>query len=360
MERIPFDKKELIPIGEIPSFFPGMPPRPIYNTPVTPRENYLALMSGETPLWMPGFSDTTMMTVNLAENVSRGFVFEAEGIDNNTQAGGPDFFGVEWEYVPSVGGSMVRGGNPKIPDIEHWEDYITFPDLDKVMDWEACRDRNSKGFIDRNKVLDITILTGLFERLISFMDFENAAYALVDEDQQEGVHRLFDRLADFYDEYIDYYHRYLNPDMITFHDDWGSQRAPFFSLDVCMEMVAPYLKRIADHCHEKGLWFQQHCCGKNELLVPAMVYAGVDMWMPQVMNDVEKLREQYGDKIMFSIAPPQTERDATDKEIEAAADAFVGKFAADYQQKPFIVGSFFADPRFTTAIYKYSRLALGK
>ena len=351
MERIPFDKKELIPIGEIPSFFPGMPPRPIYNTPVTPRENYLALMSGETPLWMPGFSDTTMMTVNLAENVSRGFVFEAEGIDNNTQAGGPDFFGVEWEYVPSVGGSMVRGGNPKIPDIEHWEDYITFPDLDKVMDWEACRDRNSKGFIDRNKVLDITILTGLFERLISFMDFENAAYALVDEDQQEGVHRLFDKLADFYDEYIDYYHRYLNPDMITFHDDWGSQRAPFFSLDTVREMLLPYLKRVVESVHKRGMKFELHCCGKNELLVPAMIEAGVDTWSGQPMNDFEMMYEKYGDKIVLGMPITGLREDMSDSELYDT----IAKFIEDH---PHVLASTFsAPPKATEYLYEISRKA---
>ena len=76
MKRIPFDPKEMIPIGEEPGFMPGMPGRPIFPTPITPRENYLMLLSGEVPLWMPaGMSDSTMMTCKLAENVARGFVF---------------------------------------------------------------------------------------------------------------------------------------------------------------------------------------------------------------------------------------------------------------------------------------------
>ena len=50
MKRIPFDPKELIPIGEEPGFMPGMPGRPIFPTPITPRENYLMLLSGEVPL----------------------------------------------------------------------------------------------------------------------------------------------------------------------------------------------------------------------------------------------------------------------------------------------------------------------
>ena len=47
MKRVPFDPKELIPIGEEPTWFRGAPPRPIYDTPVSPKVNYLALMNGD-------------------------------------------------------------------------------------------------------------------------------------------------------------------------------------------------------------------------------------------------------------------------------------------------------------------------
>ena len=36
MKRIPFDPKELIPIGEEPGFFHGMPGRPVFPTPRRP------------------------------------------------------------------------------------------------------------------------------------------------------------------------------------------------------------------------------------------------------------------------------------------------------------------------------------
>ncbi|MBQ3165842.1 MAG: hypothetical protein IJC01_00740, partial [Clostridia bacterium] len=87
------------------------------------------------------------------------------------------------------------------------------------------------------------------------------------------------------------------------HDDWGSQRAPFFSLDTCMEMIVPHIKKIVDFCHSKGLWFQQHSCGKNEMLVPAYIAAGVDLWCPQPMNDIVKLVKEYGDKLLFGWSP---------------------------------------------------------
>jgi hypothetical protein len=243
---------------------------------------------------------------------------------------------------------MVRAGDPKVPDVTHWEDYITFPNLDDVMDWEACAERN-KDFVNPKKVLNITILTGLFERLISFMDFENAAFALVDEDEQEGVHRLFDKLADFYDDYIDHYHRYLHPDVITLHDDWGSQRAPFFSLSTVEEMILPYLKRCVESVHKRGMKFELHSCGKNEMLVPAMIEAGVDTWSGQPMNDFEMLYEKYGDKIVLGMPITGLSADMEESQMRDVIQAFVEKH-------PHAMGSAFgAPPQATRLLYEISR-----
>ena len=332
---------------------------PKYNTPITPKENVARCVKREKPLWFPSTSDFC----NLESRTNIDHVARAEVMDmgppyKEEEKGGKDLFGINWVFVPTAGGSMVQPGNPTLLDANDWPEIIKFPDID-ALDWDECKRLNSV-LNESTRSFHVTFQNGIFERLISFMDFEGAALALIDDEQQDAVHALFDKLADMYISMIDHYTEFLNLDGVVFHDDWGSQRAPFFSLDVCLEMVAPYLKRVADHCHKKGMWFQQHCCGKNELLVPAMIYAGVDMWQPQSMNDVEMLREKYGDKIMFSIAPPAVPRDASDEDVDAAAKAFVDKYAWDFAEKPFLVGSFFADPRFTKAIYKYSRIALSK
>ena len=133
MNRIPFDPKELEPIGFNPGFGPNMKPTPIFNTPITPKENHMLLLSKALPLWMPGSGDTQMITPMCPDNIARGFVFEAAKLDLKN-AGGPDMFGVEWEYIPTVGGSMVRPGEPKVKDLNHWEDYITFPKVEDLMD----------------------------------------------------------------------------------------------------------------------------------------------------------------------------------------------------------------------------------
>ena len=359
MKRIPFSEDELKVIGEhIATTEPVMPFKiPKYNTPVTPKENLLAAVSRKLPHWFPTAADflSVESRTNL-DHVARAEIRDLGPVQPDTEKGGKDLFGVEWVYVPVASGSMVKPGKPMLEDANDWPEKIKFPDIDKL-DWDECRRLNTP-LNESTRSLSVTFQNGMFERLISFMDFENALLALIDEDQKDAVHALFAKLADMYIHMIEKYREILNIDGVIFHDDWGSQRAPFFSLDTCREMIVPYIRKISDYCHSKGMWFQHHCCGKNELLVPAMIDAGVDMWFPQDMNDTYMLHEKYGDKIMFFIAPKVSSMDATDEEIEQVAKDFVAKFAPTFKEKPIVLTSYFIDPRLTNAIYKHSRIAL--
>jgi hypothetical protein len=328
MNRIPLDRQKesqaievRVQFGKEKNF-----EAPSYYTPIQPVENFRLMLEGKVPFWMPTDEDTfTIIPRIIPDNVARGYVMDAEplALEEN---GGIDMFGIEWEYVPTVGGSMVKPGNPKVADICDWEKIITFPNLDDY-DWEGSAAKNAP-YLEKNrdKLIETWIFNGLFERLISFLDFEAAAMALLDEEQQEAVHKLFDKLCNFYDDLIGRYQKYYGTQLILFHDDWGSQRAPFFSLATCREMLVPYLKRVAESCHKRGMYINFHCCGKNEMLVPAMIEAGVDMWIPQSMNDFDMLVKEYGDKICLgsrmSLLPPET----PDEDVVAAATAFVTRY----------------------------------
>ena len=194
----------------------------------------------------------------------------------------------------------------------------------------------------------------MFERLISFMGFEGAVMALIDEDQQDAVRALFDKLADMYIHFIDKYREAIGVREVYFHDDWGSQRAPFFSVDTCIEMVAPAIRKISDWCHERDMIFQLHSCGKNELLVPAMIEAGVDLWWGQNMNDKDMLYEKYGDKIMLGVDVPMLPMDADHDTIVKTATEFVAK----YTKYPAMAAAFMTPPGMMEEIYKQSRIAL--
>ncbi|MDD6188975.1 MAG: uroporphyrinogen decarboxylase family protein [Clostridiales bacterium] len=362
MNRIPYSDTELQVTGEyLKANEPVMPVKPLkYNYPVTPKENLLAAWKREGALWFPSVGGDMMSLeprINV-DHVARAEVRDLGPVHSDEEKGGPDLFGVQWVYVPVVGGSMVQPGAPILDDVNDWPEIIKFPDID-AMDWEDCARVNAP-FNGDGRSLSVTFQNGMFERLISFMDFENAIMALIDEDQQEAVHALFDKLADMYIHMISKYLECFELDGVIFHDDWGSQRAPFFSLDTCMEMIVPHIKKIVDFCHSKGLWFQQHSCGKNEMLVPAMIAQGVDMWCPQAMNDVKMLNEKYGDKIILGVTPPAVAPDASDTEIEAAAKAFVAEYAPTFQGKPIITFDFMCSPKYRNEIYKQSRIALDK
>lgn len=292
-------------------------------TSISSAENLRRLLRGEAPAYMADRSAVKFFLPSLIEdNVARGMVIEAAPFDLS-KAGGKDMFGVDWVFDPACGGSM-EVGEPPVEDLSRWEDFITFPDLDSY-DWEGCAEAN-RDYLTHDGLTCVWVFTGLFERLISFVGMEDALVALIDEDEQEHVHRLFDRLCVFYAELFARFKRHFNCELIFFHDDWGTQNAPFFSLDTVREMLAPYLKRIVRSAHELGCWVEFHSCGKNEMLVPAMIEAGVDLWDGQELNDFELLHRRYPD-FHFQPYAPTLAADATQAEIEAAAEAYVDAFS---------------------------------
>ncbi len=347
MERIPFSEDELKVVGEYPGPFPGMPPLPKYNTPVSPAENYELIIKGERPHWLPGMSDINMvMAMFLPDNEAR-------------TKGGFDFFGLEWVFVPVATGATRKPGTPYIADMNTWRDKITFPDVDSYP-WETLKDT-----IDSNddRVSFVTILNGIFERLISFMDFDKAAMAIIDEDQEDAILEFFDEQADFYCKLIDKYIEYSNPRIISFHDDWGSQMAPFFSPATIKKMILPSLKKVLSHIQSKGVFVDMHSCGKTEMLAPIYIEAGVQSWTPQPMNDYKMLYDNYGDKLLLGVTPPYIDPEASEEELYAGLEDFINYYCQP-GKPPVSIFALSIDkklhPKLDEAIYKLSRIALNR
>ncbi len=354
MTKIPYNPSELEVKGEyLNTTVSFTPPTKIWNTPITVKENFLRALKGEH-LWMPTSNDVVNIEsrVNL-DHVARAEVRDLGPIQPDEEKGGKDLFGIEWIFVPQVGGSMVKPGEPTLTDANEWYDKITFPDID-AMPWNEMANLNAP-FRSETRVIGCCFQNGLFERLISFMDFEGAATAMIDEDQQDAVHDLYDKLADMYIAMIQKYIDGIGVSEVLFHDDWGSQRAPFFSLATCREMLVPHLKKIVDFVHSQGMIFQLHSCGCNELLVPAMIEAGVDVWNGQPMNDKDMLYEKYGKDIILGIDAPEVAEGATDEEIEEIAKAFIEKYA----KYPIMISTRMAPDKLVEALYRQSRIILG-
>ena len=227
--KIPYDEKELIAKGQyfkIPG--PGFLPQ--YSTPMTPKDNFMMALNHEKPHWMPDYYDIeTLCPACYPDAVARGFVMGGEGLAymDDSKKGGADAFGIRWEYVPIAAGSMVRPGKPLLEDMNEWKEKIVLPDVDS-WDWEASKIANADILSKHDHIREMWIFTGFFERLISLLEFENAAVALIDEEQQDVVHEFFEACCDCYEKIAYHYKNDFDCDILYVHDDWGSQRSPFF------------------------------------------------------------------------------------------------------------------------------------
>ena len=115
--------------------------------------------------------------------------------------------------------------------------------------------------------------------------------------------------------------------MFYIHDDWGSQRASFFSPATDAEMIVPYMKKVNDFIHSKGKFSHLHSCGHLMNQVENFIAAGYDAWDPQTMNDTQKLYEQYGDQILMCVIPtPFDPATTSEEEQRAAAREYAEKF----------------------------------
>ena len=187
---IPFDPKELEITGYQKGFNPALPGTPLFSFPIPSKDNYKALLADHKGNWMPYGVETGVFCPSIIpDNIARAFVFEGKpwGKPYDKHA---DMFGINWVFVPTVGGSMEDPAYPHpLEDVNDWKEIIKFPDPES-WDWDASAALN-KDYLNNGKNNMFWFLNGMgFERLISFMGFENAAMALIDEDQEDALHEL--------------------------------------------------------------------------------------------------------------------------------------------------------------------------
>jgi len=358
-----FEEKELKVVKEFKSFFgTGIP---VFDYPVGIGEASVACWRDKKPWWLPTDVETqTFCPSVIADNTARGFVFEGGEPYPREKFGGPDIFGIEWVYVDVAGGSMVKPGSPAMEDANDWEKIIKFPDIN-TWDWAGSAEKN-KAFLESGRANVMMLLNGCwFERLISFMDFQGAAMALIDEEQIDAVKELTHKMTDLYLDIIDKVVEYYNLHGVCIHDDWGSQGAPFFSAAVARDVYLPEMKRFVEHVHSKGLFCDLHSCGHAEDRCDIFVEAGFDSWSPMPMNNTIALYEKYGDRICIGIVndKPFDPATATEEEQRECAREFVRRFCKKGTTCAF--SGFYnppgqLTPAFREELYKASRIAYSK
>ncbi len=211
-----------------------------------------------------------------------------------------DWYGVHYAYDEVIKTWSVPCDPRVITDITQWEKQVVFPDLDAI-DWEALAKEEAADEETRaNKMYSVLLQCGVYERFHALQGIENAMINMLTE--PEASMDLLDAIGDYRCRLIEKFIDYYKPDIIRNHDDYGSQRAIQMDPDLWREMIKPQLKKIADLCHSKGVFYEQHSCGIIEPIVEDLVEVGVDSWQGMSINNVPMLLEKTNGRLLYHMS----------------------------------------------------------
>ncbi len=220
-----------------------------------------------------------------------------ETMNERAEAGGKDWFGVEWEFVPLVLAAMVKPGTKVLTDITKWREQVHFPDLDAI-DWEAAAKKETAEWDRENKISYLMLINGMFERTHALMGFEDAFMAMYDE--PEEYQALVDAITDYKVKLIEIMGKYYKPDVLCFHDDYGANDRMLMSPDLWRQFFKAPLKRVIDAAHKAGIIYEHHSCGYIEPIFDELVELGIDAIDPlQITNPIRQLKDKYEHRLTF-------------------------------------------------------------
>ncbi len=252
---------------------------------ITPKENYLMLLRGEIPEYIPSFYD---------DSAGR---FNEELLTPQACPDGPIVTSLGVTYVGSPemnNGAMPKPGEVLIEDITKWRDILKLPDLSDF-DWEDYYTKKTKDIDRKNKYVPV-VGGDYFLSLISLTGFENAMLALYEEPDE--VKELLERISEFYIMVFKNQLLYAKPDTLTIMDDDSAQHTPFFSVDAYREFFKPFQKLHCDLALENNMPIERHDCGRCEQFIPDWLEMGISAWNPaQTANDLVGIKKTYGNKL---------------------------------------------------------------
>lgn len=254
---------------------------------MTPRENAQAILDGRQPERYVDF----MHAVDLMPDP----VFDT---DNPPQDGVEhlDAWGTTRIWRIGEPGQMpiVNDDNAVIKDIEDWQSQVTVPDPE-ALDW-GYAEAYAKAVDREQKFACCFSPAGLFERTHYLMGFENALMAyLTNPDEMAALLRV---IADYKIRYIHAAARHLHPEVIFFHDDWGSKQNVFLPPRVWRELIKPLQREIVQAAHDCGMLFMHHADCICQPLAEDMVEIGIDIWQGAIpQNDIVEIQRITGGRL---------------------------------------------------------------
>jgi len=281
---------------------------------VTKKENYLMLLNGEIPAFLPKYE---MMEWSCHANpFGKGTTEDGFHIDE---------FGLIHEPTKDGTGG-AKPGFVLLDDITRWRDVIKTPDVESV-DWEKLAQETLK---DRDPNNPLVMGCGdFFIKLVNFMTFTEGLCALVEE--PEECYAMLEHLADYYVAKLHKFVKYFKPDVLSLADDVAADAMPFIDLETYQKIIKPHHKRLADIALENNMKISMHCCGSCEIFMDDWVEMGVNAWEPaQAGNDFVGIKKKYNNKLAIMGGWDNTgpiSIDSTDEELRDALIHYVDTLA---------------------------------
>ncbi len=115
------------------------------------------------------------------------------------------------------------------------------------------------------------------------------------------MHELIDYITDWELAYAEEICKYLKPNALFHHDDWGSRSSSFISPQMFKEFYEPAYKKVYGYYKEHGVEVVIHHSDSYAAnLVPSMIEMGIDIWQGVMStNNIPELIEKYGGQITF-------------------------------------------------------------
>ncbi|MDR3310658.1 MAG: methyltransferase [Oscillospiraceae bacterium] len=302
------------PAGTYP-FMMQQPPRPLYpeNRPITARENYLRVLRGDKPSWIPiWMTDNQIVWPDVyAEHAP----FEGTGFD---------WWGQHWTYVENINGQMPTPGWRVLTDITKWREQVRFPNFDGMPFAEDAKIQTAR--YDPDRPVCFHCVEGIFERLHELMPMDETLVAMYEEPDE--VQAFFGAMSDYKIRHLGLIFREYAPvDYIIYGDDWGHQRSGFFSNEMFREFIMPATKPVWDFAHGQGKYVELHSCGLTQQYIKEIIEMGADAWSPQDVNDFDMLTRDYGGQIAITVPMPPLFGCTEESEVRAAVRGFVDTYA---------------------------------
>ncbi len=297
---------------------------------MTEKQNYMMLLSGQQPEWVPRFTfgpDPLGKTAAIC-STAPSFL-----IPHIVQPGpAKDIWGVMHVPVPEAAGAKIpEPSNFILKDIRQWRDVIKAPDISDI-DWEAMAKKDLENLkINREETaLSFGMHVGYFQNLMGFMGFSEGLCAMYEEPDE--VKELFQYMADFFVAVVKKFIEYYKPDFVELTDDTATALNPFVSLDMFRDMIKPYHYQQNKPAIDAGIPIVHHNCGRCEDQIDDWLDIGIVAWNPaQVMNDLDGIKKKYGNKLgligCWDSSGPAGWDNATEELVKAEVRKTIDRFA---------------------------------